>query len=281
MLRSRLHNLVIAFGIVLLLTGLSSSVTGLQQATTNFQLNSPLPVNISSEAEDSLSPGSSESAILDSQTDDFLPLNLDIENLDVHQSPNKSESITPGSTLSDHSKDEPQLIIPISPAIPERITIAAIELEAPVVQADMHWIQVGEVEYQQWEVPNLFAAGWHETSARLGEVGNTVFNGHNNIYGEVFRRLDELVVGELIQVYSNTHVFEYVITNTMILPERFQDMDVRMSNAQWILPSEDLRLTLISCWPYESNTHRVIVVAKLIAIEEQQEELDIEDLPTR
>jgi sortase A len=48
----------------------------------------------------------------------------------------------------------------------------------------------------------------------------------------------------------------------MILPERDMDMDTRMENARWILPSTDERLTLITCWPAESNTHRLIVVAQ-------------------
>jgi sortase (surface protein transpeptidase) len=65
----------------------------------------------------------------------------------------------------------------------------------------------------------------------------------------------------------------------MILPERFQEIDLRMSNAQWILPSEDHRLTLISCWPYESNTHRVIVVAKLLSVEAQSRDFETKNLP--
>ena len=60
----------------------------------------------------------------------------------------------------------------------------------------------------------------------------------------------------------------------MILPEKFEQLDVRMKNAQWILPSVDERLTLISCWPYESNTHRLIVVARPLGQEEITSNLD-------
>lgn len=38
-------------------------------------------------------------------------------------------------------------------------------------------------------------------------------------------------------------------------------VDVRMDNARWILPSTDERLTLVTCWPAKSNTHRLIIVA--------------------
>jgi sortase A len=104
--------------------------------------------------------------------------------------------------------------------------------------------------------------GWHKNSARLGEPGNTVFNGHHNVYGEVFVRLVDLKEGDLILILSETREYKYIITNKMILPELYEDLDVRMNNAQWILPSDDERVTLITCWPYEGNTHRVIIVAK-------------------
>jgi sortase A len=47
----------------------------------------------------------------------------------------------------------------------------------------------------------------------------------------------------------------------MILPERDQPIEVRLANARYIQPTDDERLTLITCWPYESNTHRVVVIA--------------------
>src|SRR5690606_4764231 len=105
------------------------------------------------------------------------------------------------------------------------------------------------------------AVGWHETSAGLGAPGNTVLNGHHNIYGEVFRDLYRLQKGDTIQVFSNGEMFEYVVVYTAVLPERNQPMDVRITNAEWIQPTEDERLTVITCWPYESNTHRVLIVA--------------------
>jgi sortase (surface protein transpeptidase) len=48
---------------------------------------------------------------------------------------------------------------------------------------------------------------------------------------------------------------------TMLMPERFKSLTVRLDNARWILPTKDERLTLITCWPAKSNTHRVIIVA--------------------
>jgi sortase A len=39
-------------------------------------------------------------------------------------------------------------------------------------------------------------------------------------------------------------------------------VDQRLANALWIMPSKDERLTLITCYPYDSNTHRLIIVAR-------------------
>lgn len=151
--------------------------------------------------------------------------------------------------------------------IPLHMVIPVIGLDAPIMSVQPELVNVGRVELLQWISPNEYAAGWHETSARLGEVGNTVINGHHNTSGEVFKRLVELIEGDLIKVYSDQHLFTYQITNKMILPEKYETLEVRIKNAQWILPSQDERLTLITCWPYESNTHRLIIVAKPILVE--------------
>jgi len=144
---------------------------------------------------------------------------------------------------------------------PTRLVIPAIDLDAPVVPAKMRTIKFRGEKYQQWLAPNYHAGGWHTDSARLGAIGNTVLSGHHNVLGAVFSRLVDLQAGDVIQVYSRDHLFVYQVTNRMIVPEKYQQMDTRMANLQWILPSQDERLTLITCWPEESNTHRVIIVA--------------------
>jgi sortase A len=148
------------------------------------------------------------------------------------------------------------------PEIPVRLVIPVIDLNAPVVPAKSKVIHIYGEKYRQWLVPRQYAAGWHKNSARLGEPGNTVLNGHHNVHGEVFVRLIDLNQGDLILILSENHTYQYVITNKMILPENFEDLDERMNNARWIQPSTDERVTLITCWPYESNTHRLIIVAK-------------------
>lgn len=156
---------------------------------------------------------------------------------------------------------------PAIPETPARLVIPSIQLDAPVVSAEPNVVKLAGKEFQQWSVPDDFAAGWHATSARLGETGNTVLNGHNNLHGEVFANLEQVKVGDSILVYSDTRVYAYLVTNAMIFPEKYEQLDVRMDNARWIMPSTDERLTLISCWPYESNSHRLIVVAVPMSVE--------------
>lgn len=183
----------------------------------------------------------------------------------AHQAAAAPEAAPPAEAASAGSQpaaQEPQPA-PRPPAAPHRLVIPSIRLDAPVVPAETQLIKAGKKRVQHWLSPNYFAGGWHENSARLGEPGNTVINGHHNIHGEVFVNLVHIREGDLIAVYpaDSEHPFMYVVTNVLLVPEKYEQLSTRMSNAQWILPSPDERLTLVTCWPYESNTHRVIVVA--------------------
>lgn len=147
---------------------------------------------------------------------------------------------------------------------PDWIRIPIIRLEAPVIPVDSKEVKIGQDIYQQWLAPDQFAAGWHSSSATLGVVGNTVLNGHNNIYGEVFRRLADLKIGDKIMVSSGSEVFVYRITNKMTFRELNQSIEERLEHARWLMPSPDERLTLVTCWPYWSNEYRLVIVARPI-----------------
>jgi len=150
--------------------------------------------------------------------------------------------------------------------IPDRVVIPAISLDAPVVPATLKRVDIDGTLYRQWVAPGYFAAGWHGTSATLGVPGNTVLNGHHNARGEVFRYLVNLQAGDLILVYSGDKQFAYAIALVVILPEKYAPLDVRLKNAQWIEASQDERLTLVTCWPYINNTHRLIIVATRLSL---------------
>ncbi|MBK8985062.1 MAG: class F sortase [Chloroflexi bacterium] len=81
------------------------------------------------------------------------------------------------------------------PGKPVRIVIPDIDLDAPVEEIGVTAVQSGGQTYYQWLVPDAFIAGWHDNSALLGQPGNTVLNGHHNVYGEVFRDVIDLDKG--------------------------------------------------------------------------------------
>lgn len=144
---------------------------------------------------------------------------------------------------------------------PRRIVIPSIEVDAPVVTVGMTALKNSGQTVYQWQVPQGYEAGWHNTSAPLGQVGNTVLNGHHNIFGEVFGSLVDLEVGAEIVVYDAESPHDYTVAEVQILPERDQPLEVRQENARWIQPTGDERLTLVTCWPHSDNSHRLIVVA--------------------
>ena len=174
----------------------------------------------------------------------FLPLNIEV---------------------SDVKKPTPQETKEFD-VVPVRLSIPVIDLNADIINATNKEIVQGEKTYIQWLAPDDYAIGWHFDTAFLGVSGNTVLNGHHNVFGKVFENLDKLVSGDEIFIYGNDlHVYHYLVTNTMILPERDVSIEERLENARWILPSDDERVTLITCWPYFSNTHRLIIVARPIS----------------
>ena len=100
--------------------------------------------------------------------------------------------------------------------------------------------------------------------------GNTVLNGHNTTHGEVFRDLYTLQVGDAITIYAGDVPHTYAITETLILPEAGQPLEVRLENARYILPTDDERLTLVTCHPYGSLRYRLIVIARPKAMTDEE-----------
>lgn len=147
-------------------------------------------------------------------------------------------------------------------APPTRIVLPALGVDAPVVPVSRQETQVEGETRAVWGVPDTYAAGWHDTSALLGERGNTVLNGHNTNNGEVFRDLYKLKVDDEVILYSGDISVTYRVSETLILPEAGQPLGVRLANARYAMPTEDRRLTLVTCHPYGSLRNRLIVIAR-------------------
>ncbi len=147
------------------------------------------------------------------------------------------------------------------PVMPDRIVVPAIEMDTGVVELGWHATESKDgYVLSEWDVARD-AAGWHKNSSRLGDEGNLVLSGHNNILGAVFRELDRLKKGDEAILWSGDKQVKYTIERVMIVPEKYASEEQRLQNASWIEQSDDTRLTMVSCWPRNDNSHRIIVVA--------------------
>jgi len=138
----------------------------------------------------------------------------------------------------------------------------AIDLDARVVPMGWKTVDRNGTPLSVWTVPEN-AAGWHQNSALPGHGSNVVLSGHHNIEGKVFRYVVDLRPGDQITLYADDTPYSYTVAEKHILKEAGMPLSVRQENAQWIMPTDGERLTLVTCWPYEwpGNTHRVIIVS--------------------
>jgi sortase A len=134
--------------------------------------------------------------------------------------------------------------IPIPTPGPEQaiqIQIPLINVDAPVVQGDS-WEQLKKGVAQ------------HTGSANPGQVGNIVLSAHNDVFGEIFRYLDQLHNGDKIIIYTANHAFTYIITDVNI---------VSPTDVEVMAPTSNPTVTLISCYPYMIDNKRIVVQASL------------------
>ena len=158
-------------------------------------------------------------------------------------------SSSPPSQVSNIPAPYRNLVQPLAPVpIPTlgpqaatRIVIPAIDVDAPVVEGD-DWEQLKK------------GVGHHINSANPGERGNCVLSGHNDVFGEVFRRLEDLELEDEVIVYTGVQPYRYVVKAKRI---------VEPTEVSVMYPTTKPVLTLITCHPYMVDTHRLVVVAEL------------------
>ncbi len=109
------------------------------------------------------------------------------------------------------------------------------------------------MEGDNWEQLKL-GVGHHLNTANPGERGNMVLSAHNDIYGETFRHLDKLELGDEVTVYAGEQPYRYIVTAKQI---------VDPSEVRVLAPTTKPVVTLISCYPYMVDSHRIVVVAEL------------------
>lgn len=122
-----------------------------------------------------------------------------------------------------------------------RLQVPRLNVDAPVVQGD-GWEQLKK------------GVGQHIGSANPGQNGNVVLSAHNDVYGELFRYLDQLQPGDEVIVYTQQRQYVYVVDRTVI---------VEPTAVEVMASTGSPTVTLISCYPYLIDNQRIVVFARL------------------
>jgi sortase A len=142
-----------------------------------------------------------------------------------------------------------QIYVPIS-ARPPATSETAVQINIP--QINVNHVIVPGVD---WEAMKL-GVGMLMNGVNPGDKqGNLVLSGHNDIYGEVFRDLDKLKVGDQFTVRTQTQEYTYQVSSFKIV----EPTDVSVMNNQG-----GATVTLISCYPYKVDNKRYIVFAQRV-----------------
>lgn len=142
-----------------------------------------------------------------------------------------------------------------------RIKIPAIGLDAPIVEVGYDVVEIEGVRVIQWQVAD-YAAGHHSTSADPGEGGNIVISGHDDWRGEVFRDLEHVALGDRIVLETDEGEHAYAVVEIVYRREAGVPIATRIATGQYFAPMPEERVTLVTCWPYGVDDHRLIVIAK-------------------
>lgn len=150
--------------------------------------------------------------------------------------------------LAEDFESEPPPL-PDAPPEPPDVGDGVARIEIPKI--DMSWIVVEGVSVTALKK----GPGHYPGTALPGETGNVVISGHRTTYGAPFFRLDELQVGDRLQVHTRTETYIYEVSETKIVAPT--DLSV-------VVPTDEARLTLTTCHPRFSARQRLIVVAELL-----------------
>lgn len=131
---------------------------------------------------------------------------------------------------------------PATDETPLRIIIPKINVDQTIVQGtDWEALKLGVGQVLNGATPN-------------NPTANVVLAAHNDIYGEIFRHLDQLEVGDQFQIQTRAKIYTYTVTGR----------EVVNPDAVWVMDSRGRSTaTLISCYPYQVNTKRIIIFADL------------------
>ena len=157
----------------------------------------------------------------------------------------------------------PQAVATPQPELPgaTHIAIPSVGINTKVVDVGYQVITVEGQSVRQLQVAD-YAAGHDALSANPGAGGNIVISGHDDWKGEVFKNLHEVKLGDQVLLTTPEATHRYVITEIIYRKDVGVPLADRLAAGQYLAPMPEERVTLVTCWPYGVDTHRLIVVAK-------------------
>jgi sortase A len=186
-------------------------------------------------------------AALNPETPTPTPLVMAVVLPSGHTPPDAQGNTRPNEAeIPEHLRPMVQSLanIPVPTPAPDqaiRLQIPRLKVDAPVVQGD-GWEQLKK------------GVGQHIGSANPGQNGNVVLSAHNDVYGELFRHLDQLQPGDNVIVYTQQRQYVYVVDRTVI---------VEPTAVEVMASTGSPTVTLISCYPYLIDKQRIVVFARL------------------
>ena len=152
------------------------------------------------------------------------------------------------------------LVTEFASASPQAWSTAKVKAGDPLTQLEIPKIDVDTMVVEGTSLAALRAGAGHFPETPLpGELGNVAIAGHRTTYGRPFARIDELVKGDKIVLTTPVGKYTYEVVDRpfVVTPT---DYDAVVND----YPQGGSFVTLSSCHPEGSASHRIIVRAELV-----------------
>lgn len=200
-----------------------------------------------------------DQVVLEAQTDLLLEQIEKGETLWIPEA-NLSEV---GTSLYDG--EETTDIIPLPYEGQETPSVQKLPIQAPnsnriealgILEIDAIGLKL-PISYGASENSLKVSPGWIPQTSVIGELGNAVIAGHRNYkYGSQFNRLGELKEGDILSYTRGEQKLRYSITEILeVLPGDSAPFEPVLNQSM---------LTLYTCTPIRTATHRLVIRATLL-----------------